>query len=162
MLQYKSLGANKAGIGGNDAEAQRKRDEARRQMLQADGGDDELHHFGVNESSRVGVLAFYYLRLKRWLRRNFSFLDGDLRRIEARFGSSVASFFYFFRWMILNYFLMAIVCVIYLVRHILSLVAFSALSSAERESRYNSASEPVKYYDWQVSFGGLILGYLAQ
>ena len=151
MLQYKSLGANKVGIGGNDAEAQRKREEARRQMLQGDGAEDDLNHFGVNESTNVGVLAYNYIRLKRWLRRNFSPLESDLRRIEARFGSSVASFFYFFRWMILNYFLMAIICLVYLVRHILNLVAFSALTEAERESMYNSASEPVKYYDWDVS-----------
>ena len=42
----------------------------------------------------------------------------DLIQIKARFGRSVASYFSFFRWIILNYIFVALMAMFFLVRHL--------------------------------------------
>jgi hypothetical protein len=159
MLQYKSKGGD-AGprTMAGDLEAQRKRDEQRRQMYSADGGaDDETEGIAT-----VGVDSASSKWVKRLaaLSRKYFPLNRDLRRIEARFGSSVAAYFSFARWMFINYLIMGVLCGLFLLKHVYSLNSFSALSAAERRAQYNSRGEPWTYYDWGAASWGEQVGFL--
>lgn len=52
--------------------------------------------------------------------------------IEARYGSSVASYFHFFRWVIINYVVLSLLCVVFLVLHVSHLLRVQACHAARR------------------------------
>ena len=47
-------------------------------------------------------------------------LSADLKQIEARFGTSVYSYFRFFRWIIVNYIFFTIASTIFFIRHVIN------------------------------------------
>ncbi|CAK9097917.1 Transmembrane channel-like protein 5, partial [Durusdinium trenchii] len=166
MLQYKNMGgAGGAGPGGgrnlaSDLEAQRKREEARRQMYNANDGEDGEIQIGLDDlSTSLGLFGRLYKRATLTMRKHFP-LNEDLKRIDARFGSSVAAYFYFYRWMITNYMSITVLCVIFLIRHVLALLRFQEMDSAAKHEQYNSAGEPRLYFDWDSSYWGQVSGFL--
>jgi hypothetical protein len=160
MLQYKSKGgeAGPRTMAG-DLEAQRKRDEQRRQMYSADGGAEENETEGIATVGVDSASSKWVKRLGALSRKHFP-LNRDLRRIEAHFGSSVAAYFSFLRWMFINYLVMGALCGMFLLKHVYSLQTFSALSAAERKAQYNSRGEPWAYYDWRAASWGEKVGFL--
>lgn len=157
MIQFKNLGGG-AGPGGGrhlatDLEAQRKREEARRQMYAAnnDQGDDYEALLGLQDTVRShGIITLIRKRFARIIHK-YDPLQKDVRRVEARFGSSVAAYFYFFRWMIANYMILMLIGVIFLIRHLVALFSYQNLSEEDRQLFYNSANEPELAYDWTSS-----------
>ena len=126
LFKYKNIKA----FGGSDrlaeAEAKRKRDEARRQLF-SDGAIDDFDDdadFADDHLTGSNVSTFIN-RLKRQMKKRLPFKE-DLRRIEARFGSSVACYFYFSRWVVMTYFGLMLLCFIFLLKHILYLAGLAA------------------------------------
>ncbi|GBG31478.1 Transmembrane channel-like protein 5 [Hondaea fermentalgiana] len=168
LIQFKNLGAAAGGGGAagrhlaTDLEAQRKREEARRQMYAAtnDQGDDYDVILGMQDTRRAGGLFASVYKLMARLQRKYTPLQRDVRRAEARFGSSVASYFYFFRWMIANYIALALICLIFLIRHITALLWYQNLSQDDRNRFYNSAGEPRLAFDWSSSDWSALSSFL--
>jgi len=164
MIQYKSMGGGAGPSGGGlaaDLEAQRKREEARRQMY---GGADQNEEAEMNlllddGAVNLGFIGRRVRSFNSWVRRNFP-LNRDLKRIEARYGTSIAAYFHFYRWMITNYMTISLVCFVFLVRHIYALITFQSLDDATKASRFNSANEPVQYFDWSSSDWGRVSSFL--
>ncbi|OQS05164.1 tryptophanyl-tRNA synthetase, partial [Thraustotheca clavata] len=103
---------------GNRQELERqKAKEAMRQMLHGatefnnDDLDDDLSNF--HELTIRLRLAAIFKRLIP--------LSRDIKQIEARFGKSVATYFVFYRWVILNYMILSIPSLYMLVLHIFEL-----------------------------------------
>ncbi|OQR95242.1 hypothetical protein ACHHYP_00158 [Achlya hypogyna] len=95
-----------------------KAKEAVRQMLRGaadvnadDDGDDDLSN----------IRALTWLQRAWGLFRRLVPLTRDIKQIEARYGPSVAAYFVFCRWIILNYMVVSIPALYFLVRHILEL-----------------------------------------
>ncbi|TYZ66192.1 hypothetical protein PybrP1_007375 [[Pythium] brassicae (nom. inval.)] len=62
-------------------------------------------------------------KLRLFLRRKLYPFATDVRHIEARFGYSVASYFRFFRWIIMSFIAISLPCCAFLVLHILYMTA---------------------------------------
>lgn len=60
-------------------------------------------------------------KFRLFLRRKLYPFATDVRQIEARFGYSVASYFKFFRWIIMSFIAISIPCLVFLVLHVLYL-----------------------------------------
>jgi hypothetical protein len=160
MLQYKSLtgGDKKQGNRANELEQQKKREEQRRAMYSGDQDDEEME-FGDHENDHRGFLTTFYRRTIKWLRKRYP-LSADLRRVDARFGSSVASYFFFFRWMIMNYATIAALCIVFLIKHLIKLFQFQALDATQRAAQWNTINEPLVYYLWTAEYWGQVSGFL--
>lgn len=98
-------------------EWQKQRQEAMRQLMS--GATDQLEDDGtiITPSNAVDVTL---KKFKMYLARLYP-LSRDLKQIEAYHGSSVVSYFRFFRWMIVIYLSLSIPCLIFLIRHVLAL-----------------------------------------
>ncbi|TMW65418.1 hypothetical protein Poli38472_008060 [Pythium oligandrum] len=70
-----------------------------------------------------------YFRL--WLMRRMSPLEKDVKQIEARFGTSVASYFRFFLWIISSFGAISIPALIFLILHILVLNEVAKVQAVE-------------------------------
>ena len=147
LFKYKNMKA----LGGADrladAEAKRKRDEARRQLFSDGAIDDEDHEAGIDTDGPQANVSSAWNRIKRWWRRHLPFKE-DLRRIEARFGSSVACYFYFARWVIMTYFALTLFSLIFLLKHVLYLTNYSENGVSDPTGR--SAQNIWKSTDWSA------------
>ena len=101
-----------------EAEARRrKREEQRRKLFlntEDDDGDDDAvdgNADALRFAQRLGE------RFRRWARKKLP-LQKELRSIEARYGSSVASYFAFLRSVVINYLWLAALCAISLGFHL--------------------------------------------
>ncbi|CAN0196172.1 unnamed protein product, partial [Pylaiella littoralis] len=72
---------------------------------------------GISTSSLAQLTGRFY----RWLGKKLP-LGADVRAIQARYGSSVASYFHFFRWLVGTYIFIASLSLVWIVFHILKQV----------------------------------------
>lgn len=86
------------------------------EQLDANGMDD----VGLAAMSG-GRFRVTMKKLRLFLRRKLYPFATDVRQIEARFGYSVASYFKFFRWIIMSFIAISIPCLVFLVLHVLYL-----------------------------------------
>ncbi|KAG1695987.1 hypothetical protein DVH05_018974 [Phytophthora capsici] len=125
MMQIK-LGL--AGTGGGrsrmtEMEAQRQR-EMRQQMLNGAADAQEMLEADFGDGTDRAAVKGIRLKWKKFrlfLRRRFYPFTTDIRQIEAQFGSSVASYFRFFGWIIMTFMIISLPCFVFLVLHILYL-----------------------------------------
>lgn len=88
----------------------------------ADAMDDDMdlaNAMGASSGSRGLRLKFKRFGLA--IRRRMYPFAQDVRQIEARFGHSVASYFRFFRWIVMSFISISAPCVLLLVLHVLQL-----------------------------------------
>lgn len=107
-----------------ELELQKQRD-TRLKLLHgaADAMDDDMDLAdAVGASSGSRGLRLKLKRLGLAIRRKMYPFATDVRQIEARFGHSVASYFRFFRWIIMSFISISVPCVLLLVLHVLHLV----------------------------------------
>lgn len=130
----------------NQDDGQRKRNELMQQLYRGMEVLEEEEQFEQFEDGQSVFLRLLH-RLQRWVKAHQP-LQGDVRSaclsphptippshpltllslppaIEARFGSSVAAYFGFFRWIILNYIIMVILCAAFLTLHLANLITYS-------------------------------------
>lgn len=110
----------------NDTETEQQR-ELRMKMLngamelqdQLDTtGADDLASYASRSASKL-----LWLKMRRFVVKHLYPFATDIRQIEARFGYSVASYFRFFRWIIMAFMVISIPSLVALTLHILLLVA---------------------------------------
>ncbi|KAF1793372.1 Anoctamin [Phytophthora cactorum] len=123
--------ANKAWTGGTgggrsrmtEMEAQRQR-EMRQQMLNGAADAQEMLEADLGDGKDRAAVKGIRLKWKKFrlfIRRRLYPFTRDIRQIEAQFGSSVASYFRFFGWIIMTFMVMSLPCFVFLVLHILYL-----------------------------------------
>lgn len=83
--------------------------------------DAEMDVRGVGARSASGRFRVAIKKLERFVRRSLDPFATDVRQIEARFGYSVASYFRFFRWVVLSFVATAVPSLVGLVLHVLYL-----------------------------------------
>ncbi|KAL4156935.1 hypothetical protein PRNP1_005961 [Phytophthora ramorum] len=128
MMQLK-LGLGGVGGGRNgsrmtEMETQRQR-EMRQQMLNGAADAQEMLEADLGDGTNRAAVRGIRLKWKKFrliLRRRLYPFTTDIRQIEAQFGSSVASYFRFFGWIIMTFMVISIPCFVFLVLHILYLV----------------------------------------
>jgi hypothetical protein len=104
-----------------EAARQRRRDEMRRRALDAaDDDDDDDDGFLDGADDVLGVVAVCIARIKAWAKKmnHKYFLARDIRSVDSRFGSSVAIYFRFLRWVLLTYTLVGLICFVSFVTHL--------------------------------------------
>ena len=80
-----------------EEEAKRRRDEQRRALFTGiDIEEDEAINFGDGDA--LGFFGKVLKQISRFITRNYP-LSSDIFTVEARYGSSVAAYFKFYRWM---------------------------------------------------------------
>ncbi|ETO61574.1 hypothetical protein F444_20472 [Phytophthora nicotianae P1976] len=107
-----------------EIEAQRQR-EMRQQMLNGAADVQEMLEADLgdgNDRAAVKGIRLKWKKLRLFIRRKLYPFTTDIRQIEAQFGSSVASYFRFFGWIIMTFMVMSIPCFVFLVLHILYLI----------------------------------------
>jgi len=144
-LQMLKLGALPAKTATDDAARQDKL----RQLYQGVEilDDEEQFHQVDDVQTWLRRLA---RRMQLWVRQRMP-LQADMRMIEARYGSSVASYFFFARWVILNYILLMVVCGVFLGVHVVDL--------GTRASSTWSTPIPVGYF-WTTANWDTFVGVL--
>ena len=113
-------GGGRAGAGGAALEEQRRKQrEDARKALFAGGEEDDDVDFHVKLED-MGFLREIFIRLTKYINKKMP-LSADIRTIQGHFGSSVASFFSFYRWIIITNVWASVLCVIFLIHHLYSL-----------------------------------------
>ncbi|POM62625.1 hypothetical protein PHPALM_28201 [Phytophthora palmivora] len=106
-----------------EMEAQRQR-EIRLQMLNGAADAQEMLEADLGNGTDHTAVRGIRLKWKKFrllLRRRLYPFTTDIRQIEAQFGSSVASYFRFFGWIIMTFIVVSLPCFVFLVLHILYL-----------------------------------------
>lgn len=105
-----------------------KQSEMKMQLLR--GAAEAQEQLDANGMDDVGLAAMsggrFRVTMKKFrlfLRRKLYPFTTDVRQIEARFGYSVASYFKFFRWIIMSFIAISIPCLVFLVLHVLYLTS---------------------------------------
>jgi hypothetical protein len=109
------------GAGGAALEEQRRkqREEARKALFSgADEEEEEAFHLKADD---LGFLKEIFVRISKKINKLMP-LAGDIRNVQGHFGSSVASFFSFYRWIIITNVYAGVLCLIFLVLHLYSLL----------------------------------------
>ncbi|KAG3114913.1 hypothetical protein PI125_g6007 [Phytophthora idaei] len=125
MMQIK-LGLGGTGGGRSrmtEMRAQRQR-EMRQQMLNGAADAQEMLEADLGDGKDRAAMKGIRLKWKKFrlfIRRRLYPFTRDIRQIEAQFGSSVASYFRFFGWIIMTFMVMSLPCFVFLVLHILYL-----------------------------------------
>ena len=140
---------------------QKERDQNRRKMLSifgddngGGGGEDDIDFDLTNP---MGQLKRILNKLQRCCRQKIPF-KADLKMIESRFGSSTASFFFFFRWLFLTNLVIFVVQSIFLGIHISVLLSRGhANSSALLPNATDLKSTWVlpQHIQWTMLEGGI-------
>ncbi|DAZ95153.1 TPA: hypothetical protein N0F65_009862 [Lagenidium giganteum] len=106
----------------NELELQKQR-ELRMQMLNGAAEAQELLDADLDIVATTTASAFQRMmrRLQLHMLRKLTPFAADIRQVEARFGFSVASYFRFFRWIILGFGFIALPSIAQLVLHIVNL-----------------------------------------
>uniref|UniRef100_K3WCX8 Uncharacterized protein n=1 Tax=Globisporangium ultimum (strain ATCC 200006 / CBS 805.95 / DAOM BR144) TaxID=431595 RepID=K3WCX8_GLOUD len=107
-----------------ELELQKQR-EMRRQMLNGAADAQEQLDGDMDLSGMMTSRGRFSVTLKKiraFVRRKLYPFDTDVRQIEARFGYSVASYFKFFRWIIMSFIAISIPCLVLLILHTLYMV----------------------------------------
>jgi len=127
MMQIKlglgAAGGLRTGSRMTEQEAQRQR-ETRQQMLNGAADAQEMLEAEMGDGTDRAAVKGIRLKWKKfrlYLRRRLYPFTTDIRQIEAQFGSSVASYFRFFGWIIMTFIVMSLPCFVFLVLHILHL-----------------------------------------
>ncbi|GMH89531.1 hypothetical protein TrST_g11353 [Triparma strigata] len=114
-------GGGGGGAGGAALEEQRRkqREEARKALFSggADDEDDNLFHVNVQDMSFIRDLI---IRLTKYINKRMP-LAADIRTVQGHFGSSVASFFSFYRWIIITNVWAGVLCLVFMILHFYSL-----------------------------------------
>jgi hypothetical protein len=85
-----------------ESEERAKREKERKKLLQQGTEDEEGDAFALGEEGiGFGFIGQLRRRLKKWWAKNAP-LTKDVEQIEARFGSSVAGYYSFNRWVTIN------------------------------------------------------------
>lgn len=80
-----------------EEEAKRRREEQRRALFSGvEIEEDEAINFGDGDA--LGFFGKVFKQIGRIIARNYP-LSADIFTVEARYGSSVAAYFKFYRWM---------------------------------------------------------------
>jgi hypothetical protein len=87
--------------------------------------DDEDDIFAVVQGTNSGKMTRALRQIKRWFSRGRP-LARDVAMIQARYGSSVASYFVFYRWLITTYLFAAVAVGIWMLVHLLYISSLSA------------------------------------
>ena len=114
------VGGGGGGAGGAALEEQRRkqREDARKALFSgADEDEDEGYHAKADDLS---VFKDFFLRAHKRINKLMP-LSSDVRSVQGHFGSSVASFFSFYRWIIITNLWAGILCAVYLVLHLYAL-----------------------------------------
>lgn len=102
---------------------QQMQNELRMQLLKGAAEVQELLDAGIDTSglstTSGGRFRVTLKKFRLFLRRKLYPFATDVRQIEARFGYSVASYFRFFRWIIMSFIAISIPSLVFLVLHIL-------------------------------------------
>ncbi|GMI17714.1 hypothetical protein TrLO_g1105 [Triparma laevis f. longispina] len=118
-------GGGGGGAGGAALEEQRRKQrEDARKALFAGGGDDDdegVFHVNVQDMSFIKDLI---IRVTKYINKRMP-LAADIRTVQGHFGSSVASFFSFYRWIIITNVWAGILCLVFLILHFYSLYQVS-------------------------------------
>ncbi|KAF1332859.1 hypothetical protein FI667_g3124, partial [Globisporangium splendens] len=118
---------NQSGFGARNGdrlkelELQKQR-ETRRQMLNGAADAQEQLDGDIDLSGVVtsgGRFSATLKKMRAFARRRLYPFDTDVRQIEARFGYSVASYFKFFRWIIMSFIVISMPCLVLLILHAL-------------------------------------------
>lgn len=101
-----------------------KQSEMKMQLLRgAAEAQEQLDANGVDDSGLAAMSSGRFRvtmkKFRLFLKRKLYPFATDVRQIEARFGYSVASYFKFFRWIIMSFIAISIPCLVFLVLHIL-------------------------------------------
>uniref|UniRef100_A0A7S1UGG4 TMC domain-containing protein n=1 Tax=Phaeomonas parva TaxID=124430 RepID=A0A7S1UGG4_9STRA len=98
------------------AEEQRRkqREEARKLLLQQ--ADDEEDNIFAHDDGDASKLLKWKKKATKILLK-MTPLSGDIRSVKARYGSSVASYFFFYQWMIINYMILVALQILPLLYH---------------------------------------------
>jgi hypothetical protein len=132
MIFQMTMGASAAAMAArtrslHDVDMQKQR-ELRLQMLRGAADvqdqllDDDVGTVTSTLGRGVSSWRFWKTLLRRVVGSSIYPFARDVRQIEARFGYSVASYFRFFRWIILSFAAISLPSVVLLVLHILQLV----------------------------------------
>ena len=95
-----------------DNEAMKRAEQMRKELLYGEN-DDELTGLSFNDMNRINI----YQTIKRFILKYLPF-KRDLRTIQARFGSSVASYFIFQRLVFIKMLFIAIIMLIFAIYHL--------------------------------------------
>jgi hypothetical protein len=79
----------------------------------ADDEDDNLFHVNVQDMSFIRDLI---IRLTKYINKRMP-LAADIRTVQGHFGSSVASFFSFYRWIIITNVWAGVLCLVFMILH---------------------------------------------
>ncbi|CAM9530445.1 unnamed protein product [Ectocarpus sp. 4 AP-2014] len=104
-----------------DREAEMRRRRLAKNALLAGVVDEEEDLVITLEGISTSSLAQLSGRFYRWLGKKLP-LGADVRAIQARYGSAVASYFHFYRWLVGTYIFIASLSLVWIVFHVLKQV----------------------------------------
>lgn len=105
-----------AGTKRNVEEEDRRRRAAAKNVMLAGAKVQEDDIVFNTDNWKVSTFADILNTARRWVARRAPFAQ-DLRTVQARYGSSVASYFMFYRWLVSCYILLSIPSVLWLIVH---------------------------------------------
>jgi len=143
-------GGGGGGAGGAALEEQRRkqREEARKALF-AGGAEEEEEDFHVKLED-MSFIKDLLIRVTKYINKRMP-LAADIRTVQGHFGSSVASFFSFYRWIIITNVWAGMWCLVFLIMHMYDVITtgypdtwkfflmmpgFMATSSYSTEDRY--------------------------
>ena len=124
-ISKQGQGISAAGGGGGagassalEEQRRKQREDARKALFSgADDDDDEEFHVKIDDLSFVKE---FLKRLQKRINKLMP-LAADIRSVQGHFGSSVASFFAFYRWIIITNVWAGTLCLVFLILHVYSL-----------------------------------------
>lgn len=137
------ISRNGGGGGGGKLENFKIGSGGAKRKFRGGGGDDNDPlrkkvdiQFLLDDQSNEMDIAFDDLKdlnnlqliFRQWIQRHLPFKN-EIRAIEARFGSSVASFFIFYRFLFLQFLLISIISIVFSILHLMLMAAYKDSST---------------------------------
>eukprot|EP00903_Cladosiphon_okamuranus_P018655 g17170.t1 len=121
ILGGANRGKGRDGKNNRDLDAEMRKRRLARNALLAGVVEEEEDLVITLEGISTSTLAQLTGRFYRWLGKKLP-LGADVRAIQARYGSAVASYFHFYRWLVGTYIFIAGLSLLWIVFHILKQV----------------------------------------
>ncbi len=132
--------ARKGGaLGGLQAEEQRRLEEERRAMLEDNDDMGELDELDLGGGGNVNPLADFAQAANAFF-VNLTPFAGDIQHIQAQYGAGVAAFFKFCRWILMQFGVLALISILFIIVH------FSTLASRSSSSAWDLLSFDLNKY----------------
>ena len=134
-------------VSAKESEERVKREKERKRLLQQGDDDDDAEGLFGTDDREEGFLANQRRRLMKYIGKRIP-LTKDIEQVEARFGSSVAAYYQFNRWVTINSLSILIVYMLIMILHFYDLT----VSIQEDDRKMDWVKHDLDFGPWFLSF----------